>query len=205
MIQPRFILPIAEFVARANKVPSLTHVILFGSVARGEADRRSDIDLCLVFDTKHDPERKELRVAEAIAAEIERKHEVRISLTAQRLRTMDAGLLENLCAEGVLVWGKPLVVDVKKLRLKRFVILSYDLSSLPSTEKVRIHRMFHGYKVVKRYKGKKYVSEGEGLIKRSGGKALGRGVVMFPAEHLKHVVAALDRRAKYHVLEVWKA
>lgn len=204
MIQGEFILPIAEFVSRADTIPGLTHAILFGSVARGEADRRSDIDLCLVFRTRGDPERgKGLRVARDIAEGIEEKHDVRFAFTVNRLRDLDAGLLENLCKEGLLVWGKPLVTDTKRLGLKPFVILSYDISRLPSSEKVRIHRMFHGYRTVRRYKEKEYVSEKEGLIKSAGGRIIGRGVVMFPAERMKYVTGAFDKRVRYSLVLVW--
>ena len=206
MIQHQFILPIAEFISRADEIPNLTSVILFGSVARGKADRRSDIDLCLLFDTEHDPEKGTgVKIARTIASGIEEKHDVRFAFTVSRLKEVDEGLLENLCKEGLVIWGRPLVTDAHRLGLKPFAILSYDMSRLSSSEKVNVHRIFHGYRIIKWRGKKKYVSEKSGLLKDAGGLMLGRGVVMFPAERLGYVMGTLDRRVKVKVLEVWKA
>jgi predicted nucleotidyltransferase len=49
--QDEFRLPVREFVARArDEVPALSALVVFDSVARGEADRQSDIDLWLLVD-----------------------------------------------------------------------------------------------------------------------------------------------------------
>lgn len=55
--QPEFHAPIRAFVTRvqdavgdADDIDALRGVVVFGSVARGEADRRSDIDLFVVVD-----------------------------------------------------------------------------------------------------------------------------------------------------------
>lgn len=46
--QPEFQKPVRAFVERAKEeIPELAGIVLFGSVARGEADRASDIDLLL--------------------------------------------------------------------------------------------------------------------------------------------------------------
>lgn len=204
MIRREFLSSVLEFVARADEVPELVAVILFGSVARGDADRRSDIDLCLIFDTRGDPEHGEgMRIARELVRELEAKHGVRISLVAERLRSADPGFLENLCAEGVVVWGRPLVVDARRLRLKRYAIVSYDLSALSNSEKTRFHRALHGYRVVREVRGKRYVSENEGLLRRVRGCAIGRGVVLLPARHLRHLISSSDPKIKYRVLEVW--
>lgn len=49
--QDEFREPVREFVERARgKVPSFSALVVFGSVARGEADRKSDIDVWILID-----------------------------------------------------------------------------------------------------------------------------------------------------------
>ncbi|MDR5674249.1 nucleotidyltransferase domain-containing protein [Halalkaliarchaeum sp. AArc-GB] len=53
--QDEFREPVREFVERARReVPSFSALLVFGSVARGEADRRSDIDVWLLVEDSDD-------------------------------------------------------------------------------------------------------------------------------------------------------
>ena len=49
MIQKEFKEPIFEFVKRITDFDNIQYVFLFGSVAREEADKKSDIDICVVI------------------------------------------------------------------------------------------------------------------------------------------------------------
>lgn len=62
--------PIREFVTRArDEVPVLSAVLVFGSVARGEADRQSDIDIWLLV-TDDDQLLQARRTATSIASDL---------------------------------------------------------------------------------------------------------------------------------------
>ncbi|MFC6874556.1 nucleotidyltransferase domain-containing protein [Halobellus marinus] len=53
--QDEFREPVKEFTERARTaVPSLSALVVFGSVARGEADRQSDIDIWILIDDADD-------------------------------------------------------------------------------------------------------------------------------------------------------
>jgi predicted nucleotidyltransferase len=53
--QDEFRAPVRAFAERAREaVPSFSALVVFGSVARGEADRRSDVDLWLLVDDDDD-------------------------------------------------------------------------------------------------------------------------------------------------------
>jgi len=208
MIQREFLPIIQEFVSRAHEVPNLVSAIVYGSVARGEADRRSDIDMLLIFSTEHDPERgEEFKIAHEVASGVERKFGAtnRFQLVFSNLGLrVDEDFLENLCKEGIVVWGKPLLLDVKKLKLSPQVIISYDLSGLPNYDKLRIHRALYGYRVEREHRGKKYVSESKGLLAEIGGRRLGKAVIMIPKENERYLKKVLDEaKVKYKSLEVW--
>lgn len=53
--QDEFREPVRKFVERAREeVPSFSALVVFGSVARGEADRQSDIDIWILVDDEDD-------------------------------------------------------------------------------------------------------------------------------------------------------
>jgi predicted nucleotidyltransferase len=68
--QDEFRKPLREFAVRARtEVPSFSALIVFGSVARGEADRQSDIDVWILIDDNDDLLRAR-RAATDISAEL---------------------------------------------------------------------------------------------------------------------------------------
>lgn len=210
MIQREFLPILQEFVARAEEVPNLVCAILYGSVAKGNADRRSDIDMFLVFSTPHDPEKgKEFEVAHKIASEIQEELGVtnRFQFVFSNLKLgVDEGFLENLCKEGVIIWGRPIIVDVNKLQLSPKTIVSYDISGLSNYEKLRIHRALYGYEVERVHKGKRYVSRSRGLLAEVGGKRIGRAVILIPRESTRYLKRVFDEsKVKYRALEVWSS
>ncbi|MHA1431505.1 MAG: nucleotidyltransferase domain-containing protein [Candidatus Freyarchaeota archaeon] len=48
-----------DLARRLSDVEGVELVVLFGSVARGEADRRSDVDIAIILDTHAGDEAKE--------------------------------------------------------------------------------------------------------------------------------------------------
>jgi predicted nucleotidyltransferase len=68
--QPEFHGPIRAFLDRAiESVPDLQGVVVFGSVARGQADRRSDIDVYLIVASS--PPQEARRTVSNLIAELE--------------------------------------------------------------------------------------------------------------------------------------
>lgn len=208
MIQRELLPIVQEFASRAHEIQNLVMAIVYGSVARGEADRRSDIDVFLVFSTEHDPERgEEFRIAHEIASEVERKYggTNRFQFVFSNLGLkVDEDFLENLCKEGIIIWGKPLLLDVEKLKLSPQIIISYDLSALPNYDKLRIHRALYGYRVERVHEGRRYVSESKGLLAEVGGRRLGKAVIMIPKENERYLKKVFDEaKVKYKSFEVW--
>lgn len=133
---------IPELFYAAQRVPKLTQLVVYGSVARGEEERRSDVDLLLVFDTEEDPEKTEL--AKTARREIERAFvEARCERGAQismtNLRTIDESFIENIAREGVVIWGKPFFLDTEGI-LKPMILFEYRVGGKSKVEKVRFYR-----------------------------------------------------------------
>lgn len=151
------IAPIAEedrdlidrFVQKLRALPRLEAVVLFGSIARGDAHRDSDIDLLVVLDMD-DPESLGRRMA-AWITEMRPHREIRPVLT--NLKDLDPSFLQNVLREGIVVHGS-LVLTQRGLALQPRVILAYDMSRAPAAEKARISRFVHGYETRRRSRGR---------------------------------------------------
>ncbi|RMF91141.1 MAG: nucleotidyltransferase domain-containing protein, partial [Methanobacteriota archaeon] len=99
-----------ELVAAAEGIQGLKQLILYGSFARGEEDRRSDVDLLLVLDTPVDPEKTEVaeKARRGIVEAFARAGSERgVQITLSNLKGVDESFIENVAREGVVLWGKP--------------------------------------------------------------------------------------------------
>ena len=97
---------VTDLASRAGEAAKAESVFVFGSCARGEARKDSDIDLALVV-----PEEIDARVALRAAIRATMHRQVPLDLvvlhwrTAAESRTM---LAREIRRDGILVYGKPL-------------------------------------------------------------------------------------------------
>jgi len=181
-----------ELIQRLGRIKSLQAVVLFGSYARGEADRRSDIDLLLVFDTRADIEESRKELLEVLR----QYRELPLALTKRGADDLvsDPSFAFNVFKEGYVLYKRP---DARLLpaaisREKLMTVYSYDLSGLPHRQKLRLNAA-----LFTRVKGKyRY----PGLLERLGGRKLGYGAVMIPANAERE----MDELLKGYGVEVGK-
>ena len=204
MIQESILPLISEILPRITRIPKLTTAILYGSAARGELTEASDIDLMLIFDVPHNPETGgELEVAHRILGEI--KTERRLQIIATNLKqALDPDFLDNISREGLIIYGKPVILTTENLQLKPYVIYTYTVKGLPQMKKSRLQRALKGYKVVRKLGGKVYKSEKNGLLKTLQAKKLGKGVMMVPQENSKALEKLFTQHNIKHVkIKAW--
>ena len=152
-------------VRRLKDMPRLRAVVLFGSCARGDEDKHSDIDLLIVLDARN-PKQHLKEVVERISPV---DPEGKISPRVTNFRDYDASFFQNALREGKLLHGS-LVVLGSTLGLKPYRLIHYDLSELKNTTKVRISRRVHGYSTMKGGKTYRYpglVEEKDVAVMRS--------------------------------------
>jgi len=207
MLQPEFRDAVFEFARRVSDVPAIRSVVLFGSVAKGEADARSDADLLVVLDTKGSvsrlPERK--RVSE-IALDLEKKFGKSISLvfTNRNFNGLDRQFVESVLREGLILYGRAPQVDARRLKLEPYVLVYFSLRVMGKPEKMKLKRALYGHRTVKRYKGKTYKSEITGLVERLEGRRTGIASVLIPQGNFKELEDTLERfGVVYEKLDVW--
>ncbi len=210
MIPESLRLPIIEFVSKAEGIPNLKVVVLFGSTIKGEIHKKSDIDMLLLFDTDHNPEvGKEAKIAHKVASEILSQYNIphSFSFTMENINDLhlDPQFLRNVVNEGIIVWARPEVKILEKPHpnMEPMNIFSYTLISLTPKEKMAVHRALYGYKVEKVVKGKRYINEAKGIVGEHGEK-LGNGVFMVPSNASHDVIEVFEKYdMKYKMTKIW--
>lgn len=206
---------IQKVIEQAPQMKKLVSIIVFGSVARGEADRRSDIDLLLVFDVPHDPEKGvEAKEVRRVVNSVERElvqfagkgDELRIQPVLARLKKIvETELYKRIAREGKPVWGMPIVVKAGALNLQPHVIFTYSLQKLSPADKNRVNRALAGRSTRKEYRGKEYYSKQQGLLELCEAKKIGQGAILVHETKVRPFEEVFERfGVDYKKHEIWK-
>ncbi len=142
--------PLIDFIERANEIPNLVGVILFGSAIKGDVSKKSDIDLLLVTKSISNPEiGKESEIAHSITSEISKKFSLEhpFSITFYNLNQKDVepDFLWEVEKEGIVIWAKPeLILNINlEENLKPKLICSYSLKGLKEKDKRALIRKLY--------------------------------------------------------------
>ncbi|MEM3786539.1 MAG: nucleotidyltransferase domain-containing protein [Nitrososphaeria archaeon] len=157
----------------------LDAIILFGSVARGEDRRGSDIDLLLLYESEECALKAE-DVTASIAAGV---HGVNVSIVNKSYGELSSSLhfQFEVVRDGIVLYKRLSDVPLKSkiFPLSLYYVYVFDLSKLDCNVKNRVIVALYG-----RRKGK-YVYRG--LLEKWNGFRLGRGAIMVPAEAFRSV------------------
>ncbi|MBI2971569.1 MAG: nucleotidyltransferase domain-containing protein [Candidatus Aenigmarchaeota archaeon] len=178
-------------------------VVLFGSAARGEATRESDIDLFVVL--SDNSKTAEKYVSDTILG-IEKRHRVTIQcITAdKKFDNVNRQFLDTLLREGVVICGALPEIPFQKLELEPYSLIKYDISNLSQPEKMKVRLLLFGKETKKMYKGKTYVSRKKGLVEEYGGIRTGIASILIPHHYSKRVGNELRKfGAKIRILPAW--
>lgn len=164
---------------------NVRRVVLFGSVASGEYDENSDVDLFI--DTSKEEIGDEVEEAKKRFGEkIQNKWSLRgmenpISCIVGNLedgRWDD--LREDIISKGITLYGK---YEQLPKKLEHFSLFTYSLSELSQSEKMKIIRKLFGYRTKKQGEVYKKV----GIVKKSGGKKLASNILLVPVKETKKI------------------
>ncbi len=178
-----------DFVARLRSIPEVTAVVLFGSFARKDIDRRSDVDLLVVVD-REDPGSLRPELARLISA---MKPHREIAPVLTNLQDLEPSFLKNVFEDGIVLHGK-LVLTPAHLALRPRVMIAYDLSGLTRTRKVHVSRLIHGYESRKVVGGKPRTYRYPGLKDRYGASVVSRSAILLKPEDAKKFSHELELR-----------
>lgn len=161
----------AEKLKKIKYIKNIYHVVLFGSVATGEDSKISDVDIAIIHNMKD-----KFKLMEEINKFVDEK----IQLTYLNIKDLpkEHEIIAALTGEGILLYGHPLNIKLDKKELKPKILISYDLSSLPRSDKMKVNRALHGGVSINKYKGKIYKSKVVGLINEPGITKFSRSVLI---------------------------
>jgi len=211
MIPDELMLPIMDFIRRANEIPNLKAAVLFGSAIDGTMTKKSDIDILLLFDTDHNPELgDEMKAALNLSGNIAKKFDLpySFSFVAKNLndpKDVEPDFLWRVAEKGILIWGKPDLSLMKEAHpsLEAMALVKFSLEGLQGKNRASIRRALYGYKVEKTVKGKTYASQKGGLINKKDYR-LASGLVMVPASLLDQISDILKKNgAKFRITRIW--
>jgi len=188
MIYEKFKKPIIDFIGRAEEIPNLVAIILFGSAVTGDVSKKSDIDLLLVFDCDHNPEiGEESKIAMRISSEIATKEKMDQSFSfvfynQRNPKEIEPDFLWNVCKEGKLIWGKcPQVLgEQPHPNLQPLTLIKYSIKGLKEKNRRALLRSLYGPQ-----KGKIPINKKE--------ERIGPGILLIKAEKFDHLKEIFDR------------
>jgi predicted nucleotidyltransferase len=198
-----------ELAQSLKELPTLEAVVLFGSAARAEMTKKSDIDLLLLFDTDHNPESgEEGKTIFKRAIEIERKYKLENPFSLVFLNIgedVDAEFVWEVVRDGTVLYYRhpPEGILGKEGYLSPAVLISYTFEGVPQKDRVHVNRVLYGYRSKKVHNGKEYLSERKGIIPRYGRK-LGRATFIVDARIGEEVQRLFDEKnVLYTATRIW--
>ncbi|MBW8002907.1 MAG: nucleotidyltransferase domain-containing protein [Planctomycetes bacterium] len=207
ILQEEFRSLVFKFAKEASK-EEVSYILLFGSVARGDTDRRSDVDLLVVFDTdKDDFEDLEARneVSE-LALDLEKEYDknVQVIFTNRNFHGLDEYFIKEVMNGGILLYARSPRIEVKGLELEPYTLILYNLKKFSKKEKMKLKRLLYGHTTRKKVKGKTYKSEKIGLVQQLDGKHLGAGVITVPQTKAQSLEKELEKlKLDYRRIDLW--
>ena len=168
---------------------------IFGSYARGDFGRKSDLDLLVVVRTDHREVASRVTgvIAEAELAFRLPMHLAPLVVEAHRAEQLGPGLLHELWTDAVILHASgAALAQLRPSGLTPWTVVRFSLKGAAPSDRVRLARRLHGLR------GK------PGIIKLPG-IDLARGAALVPAEQSRAIRDALDDAgASYDLIPVWR-
>lgn len=190
-----------SFLLKSEAGANISRIILFGSVARGDFDSESDVDLFIDTEKTKEVESVSKKILKAFEkSETYEKWRLKgiknpISVKAGRLE--DWGLYRSVISSGILLYGK---FEEMPEKAKYYAMFALDFGSLKRSEKVKAWRDLYGY----RQKLGKKIFVSKGLLEALSGKKIERSVIAVPAENKGRILDFAKRnKIGYKIFEIW--
>jgi predicted nucleotidyltransferase len=207
MIQEEFKDLVFKF-ARYASTDEVAYIFLFGSVAKGNADRRSDVDMLVVLDTENpDFEKMEAKITIselALTLEKEFDRNIQVVFTNRKYEGIDAYLIQKVLKEGIVLFSKTPSITINGIEAEPYAIILYELGDISLRDKMRVKRLMYGHKTKKVIKGKTYESKRDGIVQQLQGLRLASGAVAIPQKNIQLIENEFERlKLKYKRVDIW--
>ena len=150
-------------------------VILFGSIARGDFDEYSDYDILVIFKDKGSMWSRWDDLFKAVGKLKLLIHMIPKSF--DEFLNSEPTFLNEIYKDGMILYAKyPFPAFLRPLNQWKLIV--YDLSMLEQRDKMKILYKLYGKRKLGKY----------GLLEMLGGRKLGDGCIIIPAENLKPIL-----------------
>lgn len=188
-----------DFVSYAlSKIENINKIILHGSVARGDNNGESDIDL--FFDSNDKKLEKKIKKIIEDYCKTKKYHEWELkgienpfSVIVGKLDSAEwKDLKRAIIDTGIILYGK-YKGEVEKIN--QYVLLSFE-NIKPEKKRVVVYRKLFGFS-----NGKdKYAGE----VEKAGGVRVGKGVVIIPVENIEKIKGYLKiKKISVRIYDIW--
>lgn len=186
----------ASYLLKNFEVKKINNIILFGSAARKEATRESDIDLFIEVDKKTKLlERKIKSAAESFYKSRDglifkmEGIDNKINIIVGKLKEWP-DLKKGIENEGLVLYGHYVSSGIKG---KKYLIISWD--KIEKNRGAFLNKIY-GFRVA----GKEY----KGLVEKFSGRKIGKSSVMIPVENFKYFEDLLRKyKVNARIVEVY--
>jgi len=175
---------LSKLVQAITRTEGTVAIILFGSRARGDYDQYSDYDLLVVFENDETMWRNRRELYRNIG-NLGLYTQVLTRSVKELEEKTEPTFLQNILQQGTILYLRyPFKAPAFAQNLTPMAIVSYKLSELPHNEKMKVNYSLFGKQKRK------------GLVEENGGKKLGDGCFIIPAENLDKATTILK---EFHV------
>ena len=193
-----FVAYLLDKLEQTGKIENIERIVLYGSVAKGEAGKESDIDIFIEVKKKNIKFEKEVQRIEQNFYQsreaalfktkgIDNRFSIKIGILKEWKE-----LYRSIASTGIVLYGK---YEAKELPtgVKHFVIVFWD--KIGKNRGAFLNKLY-GFKI----RGRRY----EGLLEKFEGRKLGKSCVMLPVQHKGELFRLIKKhKAQAHVLEVF--
>ncbi len=201
-----YIYDFVSFIFEKDLKKDIKSIILYGSVASGEFDDESDIDLFIdIWDASKRQEiekkvKEQLGNFEDKAARIWYPRGIKNPFS-MIVGNIDSPKWENLkhdiISNGLYIYGK---YESLPKNIQHKILATFSLTSLSQNKKMKFLRQLYGYELSK--KGKKYVQHG--ILQKYGGIKISPNSILIPLENIKEFRKLMsDFNISPQMREVW--
>ncbi|MDP2766308.1 MAG: nucleotidyltransferase domain-containing protein [Candidatus Methanoperedens sp.] len=190
-----------SFLLRSEIVGDIDRIILFGSVARGDFDNESDIDIFIDTERRKKVDETAKKVLKSFEmSEVNEKWRLKGLKNALSLKIGEIEkweLYRSVISSGILLYGR---FEEMPKGAKYYSLFVLNFSKMDRNKKIKIWRELYGYK--QKIGEKLFVSKG--LLEEVLGKKIKRSVIVVPAENKKKILDFIKRKKiKYSIFEIW--
>lgn len=200
-----YVYDFVECLLETGLQKEIKRIILFGSVARGTFDKKSDVDL---FIELLNPAKKDMfnNTLKSVLRSFEEKAEhtwqlkgVKLPITCV-IGSLDEPrwkeLKEELISTGLCIYDK---FEMLPKKLKHYFMISYSLKKLLKKDQMKLIRRLFGYNT---FKKKEY--KHAGLLKETGGMKLGTNTILVRSDIIKDFRKLFAKfKVKINIREAW--